>query len=217
MVYHLCRSGADIIKLSERSKSMNRQTRIIKSLTQEEQELLCFFRPVGYHTRLQQYLEYPEAFTKETMQNKGGIALSTTKTFRRCLLNFIRTFQPIAFPINSALWLHLEKSGCFTVRLGKDGELITGLGAIYSCCLQDLLYTHQILYLVHHIKSQQEKQPPAYAVLHSRWPFVIHRYGRSAELQCVRSSHRRLPHRRQAVPDILHPSRGHQHWSCSPK
>ena len=119
---------------------MNQETRIIKSLTQEEQELLCFFRPVGYHTRLQQYLEYPEAFTKETMQNKGGIALSTTKTFRRCLLNFIRTFQPIAFPINSALWLHLEKSGCFTVRLGKDGELITGLGEKDSYIFQYLCF-----------------------------------------------------------------------------
>ena len=121
---------------------MNQQTRIIKSLTQEEQELLCFFRPVGYHTRLQQYLEYPEAFTKETMQNKGGIALSTTKTFRRCLLNFIRTFQPIAFPINSALWLHLEKSGCFTVRMGKDGEIITGLNEADSYVFQYLCFLH---------------------------------------------------------------------------
>ena len=121
---------------------MNQQTRIIKSLTQEEQELLCFFRPVGYHTRLQQYLEYPEAFTKETMQNKGGIALSTTKTFRRCLLNFIRTFQPIAFPINSALWLHLEKSGCFTVRFGKDGEIITGLNEADNYVFQYYCFLH---------------------------------------------------------------------------
>ncbi len=121
---------------------MNQQARIIKSLTQEEQELLCFFRPVGYHTRLQQYLEYPEALAKETMQHKGGIALITTKTFHRCLLNFIRTFQPEALPTNNALWLHLEKSGCFTVRFGKDGEIITGLNETDNYIFQYLCFLH---------------------------------------------------------------------------
>lgn len=121
---------------------MNNHIRIIKSLTREEQELLSFSRPVGYHTRLQQYLEYPEALAKETMQRKGGIALSTTKTFRRCLLNYIRTFQPEALPTNSTLWLHLEKSGCFTVRMGKDGEIITGLNETDNYVFQYLCFLH---------------------------------------------------------------------------
>ena len=121
---------------------MSEEIKIIKSLTREEKDLLYFFRPVGYHTRLQQYLEYPEALAKETTQHNGGVALSTTKTFRRCLLNFIRTFQPEALPTNNTLWLHLEKSGCFTVRFGKDGEIITGLNEADNYVFQYLCFLH---------------------------------------------------------------------------
>lgn len=53
-VYHFRAFLSDTIIPSERGKIMNEQTRIIKSLTREEQELLCFSEPVGYHTRLQQ-------------------------------------------------------------------------------------------------------------------------------------------------------------------
>lgn len=95
---------------------MNEQTQIIKSLTREEQNLLCFFRPVGYHARLQQYLQYPEAFTGETKIPKSTVRLSTTNTFRRYLRRFIRTFQPEKLLTNNDLWLHLEGNGRFSVR-----------------------------------------------------------------------------------------------------
>ena len=121
---------------------MNDQTRIIHSLTREEQELLCFFRPVGYHTRLQQYLDYPEAFASETTLSKGGTSLSTTKTFRRCLRNFIRAFHPEMLPTNNALWLHLEKSGHFSVRLGKNGAPVIDLNASDNYAFQYLCFLH---------------------------------------------------------------------------
>ena len=101
---------------------MNQQTRIIKSLTQEEQELLCFFRPVGYHTRLQQYLAYSRGFAARTTRPKSNISLSTTKAFRHYLRRFIRNFQPEPLLPGHTLWLHLEKSGRFSLRLGKNGK-----------------------------------------------------------------------------------------------
>lgn len=155
---------------------MNQQTRIIKSLTQEEQELLCFFRPVGYHTRLQQYLECPEAFAKETMQ--GGIALSKTKTFRRCLLSFIRTFQPKVLPANNALWLHLEKSGRFTVRLGKDGEIITGLNEKDSYIFQYLCFL-QLRFFWKHLQERCRFPPVTLPVFIKDFPEC---YEKSEEL-----------------------------------
>ena len=67
---------------------MNPKTCIINSLTKEEQELLYFAEPVGYHTRLQQYWAYPQGFAERTTQPRGNISLSTTKTFRCCLRRF---------------------------------------------------------------------------------------------------------------------------------
>ena len=61
---------------------MNKQTCIINLLTKEEQSLLCFFEPAGYHTRLQQYLAYPQGFKERTTIPKSRTSLSTTKTFR---------------------------------------------------------------------------------------------------------------------------------------
>ena len=106
---------------------MNQQTRIIKSLTQEELELLCFFRPVGYHTRLQQYMEYPEAFAEATAIPGSTVCLSTTKTFRHYLRRFVSSFQPIKLLPEKGLWLHIENNGRFFVRLGETGEEITKL------------------------------------------------------------------------------------------
>ena len=106
---------------------MNQQTRIIKSLTQEEQELLCFFRPLGYHTRMQQYLEYPEAFVGSTTLPGSTVCLSATKTFRHYLRRFVSSFQPIKLLPEKDLWLHIENNGRFFVRLGETGEEITKL------------------------------------------------------------------------------------------
>jgi hypothetical protein len=106
---------------------MNQQTRIIKSLTQEEQDLLCFFRPLGYHTRLQQYLEYPEAFVGGTTIPGSTVCLSATKTFRHYLRRFVSSFHPIKLLPEKDLWLHIENNGRFFVRLGETGEEITKL------------------------------------------------------------------------------------------
>lgn len=73
---------------------MNKQTCIIHSLTKEEQELLYFAEPVGYHTRLQQYLEYPQGFASKTTLPKSKVSLSTTKTFRGYLWYNHRTHMP---------------------------------------------------------------------------------------------------------------------------
>lgn len=121
---------------------MNEQTQIIKSLTQEEQELLCFFRPVGYHTRLQQYWEYPQGFEERTTQPGNNISLSRTKTFRHCLRRFVRSFQPEPLFPNSNLWLHLEKNGRFSVRLGKDNEEIASLSESDNYVFQYLCFLH---------------------------------------------------------------------------
>jgi hypothetical protein len=104
---------------------MNECTRIVKSLTREEQELLCFFRPVGYHTRLQQYLEYPESFADATIIPESAVCLSTTKTFRHYLRRFICLFQPARLLPERDLWLHLDNNGRFFLRLGSTGEDIT--------------------------------------------------------------------------------------------
>lgn len=119
---------------------MNQQTRIIKSLTREEQELLCFFEPVGYHTRLQQYLECPQGFAARTTQPGSNVSLSTTKTFRCYLQRFIRNFQPEPLLPGGVLWLHLEKSGRFFLRLGKNGEEITDFGEAVFCVFQYLCF-----------------------------------------------------------------------------
>lgn len=104
---------------------MNKQIRIINTLTKEEQELLYFSEPAGYHTRLQQYLAYPQGFAARTTRPKSNISLSTTKAFRHYLRRFIRNFQPEPLLPGHALWLHLEKSGRFSIRLGEQGEEIT--------------------------------------------------------------------------------------------
>lgn len=121
---------------------MNEQTQIIKSLTKEEQELLCFFRPVGYHTRLQQYWEYPQGFSERTTAPKSNISLSTTKTFRRYLRYLIRTFQPEKLLSSNDLWLHLEGNGRFSVRLGENGEEITALSEADNYVFQYLCFLH---------------------------------------------------------------------------
>ena len=121
---------------------MNEQACIIQSLTKEEQKLLYFSEPMGYHTRLQQYWEYPQGFAVRTTPPQSSISLSITKTFRCYLRRFIRNFQPKPLLPNHNLWLHLEKSGRFSLHLGKNGEEITDLGVEdfyvfqYMCFLQ---------------------------------------------------------------------------------
>lgn len=121
---------------------MNPKTCIIHSLTKEEQELLYFAEPVGYHVRLQQYLEYPQGFAAKTTLPKSKVSLSTTKTFRGYLHRFIRNFQPEPLLSGRDLWLHLEKNGRFSLRLGKNGEEITDFSESdfyifqYLCFLQ---------------------------------------------------------------------------------
>ena len=83
---------------------MNQKTCIVKSLTKEERDLLYFSEPVGYHMRLQQYWEYPQGFAARTTTSKGGICLSTTKTFRCYLRRFIRNFQPEPLWPDGDLW-----------------------------------------------------------------------------------------------------------------
>lgn len=121
---------------------MNEQTRIIKSLTREEQELLCFFEPVGYHTRLQQYLECPQGFAAKTTLPKSKVSLSTTKTFRGYLHRFIRNFRAEPLFAGSNLWVHLEKSGRFSLRLGENGEEITDFSEADFCVFQYLCFLH---------------------------------------------------------------------------
>ena len=121
---------------------MNEHTRIVKSLTREEQELLCFFRPVGYHTRLQQYWEYPQGFAARTILPKSNISLSTTKTFRCYLRRFIQSFQPEPLLPDHDLWLHLEKNGLFSLRLGKHGEEITDFSEAEFYVFQYVCFLH---------------------------------------------------------------------------
>lgn len=121
---------------------MNPKTCMIHSLTKEEQSLLYFGEPVGYHTRLQQYLECPQGFATRTTLPGSNVRLSTTKTFRCYLRRFIRNFQPKPLLPGDRLWLHIEKSGRFCLRLGKHGEEITGFSQgdffvfQYLCFLQ---------------------------------------------------------------------------------
>lgn len=121
---------------------MNDQVHIIKSLTKEEQELLCFSQPVGYHTRLQQYWEYPQGFQERTSPTSNAVGISTTKVFRRYLRDFIRLFPAEPLSTGNPLWLCLESNGRFSVKLGKTGEEITDLNDAeflifqYLCFLQ---------------------------------------------------------------------------------
>ena len=121
---------------------MNPKNCIIHSLTKEEQSLLCFAEPVGYHTRLQQYWAYPQGFAERTTLPKSNISLSTTKTFRCYLRRFIRNFQPEPLSPSSNLWLHLEKNGRFSLRLGNNGEEITDFGEGDFCVFQYLCFLH---------------------------------------------------------------------------
>ena len=121
---------------------MNPKTRIINSLTKEEQSLLYFFEPAGYHTRLQQYLAYPQGFKERTTIPKSNTSLSTTKTFRCYLLRFIHRFKPEPLLPNSNLWLHLEKTGRFSLRLGENGEEITSLSESDFYAFQYLCFLH---------------------------------------------------------------------------
>ena len=121
---------------------MHKQTCIIHSLTKEEQELLYFAEPVGYHTRLQQYLEYPQGFAAKTTLPKSKVSLSTTKTFRGYLHRFIRNFRAEPLLAGSNLWVHLEKSGRFSLRLGENGEEITDFSEADFCVFQYLCFLH---------------------------------------------------------------------------
>ena len=121
---------------------MNPKTCIIHSLTKEEQELLYFAEPVGYHTRLQQYLAYPQGFKERTTIPESNTGLSATKTFRCYLRRFIRNFQPEPLPSSHDLWLHLEKSGRFSLRLGENGETITDFSEANFCVFQYLCFLH---------------------------------------------------------------------------
>ncbi len=124
---------------------MDQQTYIIHSLTKEEESLLCFSKPAGHHTRLQQYLAYPQGFAARTTIPKSKLHLSTTKAFRCFLRRFIRNFQPEPLLPDHPLWLHLEKSGRFSLRLGKNGEEITDFREADFYIFQYLcfLYAHQ--------------------------------------------------------------------------
>ena len=121
---------------------MNQKTYIVKSLTKEERDLLYFSEPVGYHVRLQQYWEYPQSFAARTTASKGGICLSTTKTFRCYLRRFIRNFQPEALWPDGNLWLHLEKNGRFALRLGVNGEEITDFSKVDFYTFQYMCFLH---------------------------------------------------------------------------
>ena len=121
---------------------MNPKNCIIQSLTKEEQALLYFAEPVGYHMRLQQYLEHPQGFEARTIILKSKVSLSTTKTFRCYLLRFIHSFKPELLLPNSNLWLHLEKTGRFSLRLGKKGEEITSLNESDFYAFQYLCFLH---------------------------------------------------------------------------
>lgn len=121
---------------------MNQQTCIIKSITKEEQELLFFAEPVGYHTRLQQYWECPHGFAVRTTLPKSNISLSTTKTFRCYLRRFIQSFQPEPLLPDCDLWLHLEKNGLFSLRLGRNGEEITNISEADCYVFQYACFLH---------------------------------------------------------------------------
>ena len=121
---------------------MTPKTCIIHSLTKEEQELLYFAELAGYQMRLQQYLEYPQGFAVRTTLPKSKVSLSTTKTFRGYLHRFIRNFQPEPLLPGHDLWLHLEKNGRFSLRLGKNGEEITDFSEADFCVFQYLCFLH---------------------------------------------------------------------------
>ena len=121
---------------------MNKQACIIHTLTREEQELLYFAGPAGYHTRLQQYLAYPQGFAAKTTLPKSKVSLSTTKAFRGCLHRFIRSFRAEPLLSGSNLWLQLEKNGRFSLRLGENGEEITDFSEGDFCVFQYLCFLH---------------------------------------------------------------------------
>lgn len=121
---------------------MSEQTKIIKSLTWEEQNLLYFAEPMEYHMRLQQYLAYPQGFATRTALHKRNVSLSTTKTFRCYLRRFIRNFQPEPLLPNHNLWLHIEQSGRFSLRLGEKGEEITDFSEADFYIFQYLCFLH---------------------------------------------------------------------------
>ena len=120
---------------------MNPKSCIIDSLTKEEKALLCFAEPVGYHLRLQQYLAYPQGFAARTTLPGGG-SLSTTKTFRSYLHRFIRNFRAEPWFSGSNLWLHIDKSGRFSLRLGENGEEIADFSEADFCVFQYLCFLH---------------------------------------------------------------------------
>ena len=121
---------------------MNPKLCIIDSLTIEERELLYFAEPAGYQMRLQQYLEYPQGFATRTTLPKSKVSLSTTKTFRSYLHRFIRNFQAEPLFSGSNLWLHIEKSGRFSLRLGENGEEIADFSEADFCLFQYLCFLH---------------------------------------------------------------------------
>lgn len=121
---------------------MNERIQIIQCLTQEERELLCFSEPMVYHIRLQQYLEHPQGFATKTTLAERNINLSTTKTFRCYLHRFIRNFQPKPLLPGSKLWLHLDKSGRFYLRLGSHGDEINDFSESDFYIFQYLCFLH---------------------------------------------------------------------------
>jgi hypothetical protein len=58
------------------------------------------------------------------------------------LRRFIRNFQPEPLSPSSNLWLHLEKNGRFSLRLGNNGEEITDFGEGDFCAFQYLCFLH---------------------------------------------------------------------------
>lgn len=118
--------------------------------TKEEQEFLCFIRPVGFHIQLQQYWECPESFVEWTTQPGSTISLSVTKTFRHYLRRFIRTFRPEKLLPDKNLWLQLAKDGRFLITRGKNGSEVCDLSETdalvfqYICFLQLRRFWNQI-------------------------------------------------------------------------
>ena len=90
--------------------------------TAEERRLTCFSGPGPYPKRLQWYLRQPEALARAT--RTGSIFLGSTKTFRRYLHRYIRSFQPERLLPEKDLWLDLSKKGVFFVRQGRQGQSV---------------------------------------------------------------------------------------------
>ena len=121
---------------------MTEQTCIIDFLTHEELGLLYFEEPIGYHTRLQQYLEHPQGFAARTALPNSTISLSMTKTFRSYLRQYIRNFQPEPLLPGNELWLHLERDGRFSLRLGPNGEEVNDFSESDFFIFQYLCFLH---------------------------------------------------------------------------